>query len=297
LLLQQMLERGPHFQSSFRDKNSGSSSCKPVRIHGGRRHERRKIDGVIDVELRTRLEATANHHASTGVAGPDADGQGQRVGLQIADPYGVEAFVIDSEGRKKTAHADRRVLIRNEVNLRVIYLLLDLPMESAAARQLHHVRFEVCPGFKKPALSHGHQHHRSRNRGQVRVAPVEVGNKPGASLEYRYGLHITGLTLGLTQCVQGKEQYCSRCARQFSKTGLAKRQHATSSGWFNLGCQYFLVKAVLDSPHPQSNTLSRCFLIPSQWILGLPGNPASAVALQRIAYSLLFRLMLFFLGP
>src|SRR2546430_9113013 len=31
LLLQQMLERGPHFQSSFRDKNSGSSSCKPVR--------------------------------------------------------------------------------------------------------------------------------------------------------------------------------------------------------------------------------------------------------------------------
>src|SRR5438045_8714416 len=127
-----MLERGPHFQSSFRDKNSGSSSCKPVRVHGSRRHERRKIDGVIDVKLRTRLEATANHHASTGVAGPDADRQGQRLGLQILDTHRLEAFVIDSEGLKKTAHADRRVLIRDEVNLRVIYLLLDLPMQSAA---------------------------------------------------------------------------------------------------------------------------------------------------------------------
>ena len=67
-----------------------------------------------------RFETATQHCAVAGVAGTDADGQDERVGLQVADPDGVEAFIEDVEGREETAERDGHVGISDKVELGVV---------------------------------------------------------------------------------------------------------------------------------------------------------------------------------
>src|SRR2546427_5064307 len=84
LLLEQMLERSADLQAHVRNENPGAPSGQPVRVRGTRGRERRKVDGIVDVELRVRLKAAPKHRSRTRIAGANSDGRSEerRVGKE-----------------------------------------------------------------------------------------------------------------------------------------------------------------------------------------------------------------------
>src|SRR6266853_3696190 len=121
-----MLKRSPDFDSRFRNEDPHTSARKAARVEWTHSTQRSEIEGVIDVERRSRLEPASHHGSGAGVRRPNANRQDQRIGLQISDPNGVKPLVKYSKGSKESANRHGQVRIGNEIQLEIVDLLPNL---------------------------------------------------------------------------------------------------------------------------------------------------------------------------
>src|ERR1700739_4273949 len=123
LLLQQMLKRTAKLQSSSWHKYARAASRKPVGVQVACSGQRRKIDCVVQIDLRMCLESTAQHPSRAGIAWANSDGQDQWIRLQVSNPDRVEPFIKNAKGCQESSHRHRHPWVGDKVELHVFDFL------------------------------------------------------------------------------------------------------------------------------------------------------------------------------
>ena len=115
----------------------------------------------------------AAEHQSVTVGG--GEGKDQRVGLQGANPDGIEPLVEDAEGRQETAGGDRKKRVGDVVGLKVVEMLGDRTGIRATGGRTLELAFEFGAGFDEPVVAERNQQKRVDLRvDEVLAAADEV---------------------------------------------------------------------------------------------------------------------------
>lgn len=197
-----MLERAADFEARFGEEEAGAGAEGAL---GSERLEiagRGEIERIVDGDVAIGAEAAAEHGAGAGVARADADGKNQRVGLEIADPDGIEALVIDAERRQKSAGGDGQIWIGDEIDLGVFEFFFHLAVETGAARELHHVGLEGAAGFEEPAITEGDEDYAGEDWAEMGISALERGDEAGAAGEEGDGFVVVELLGSLVWSVE-----------------------------------------------------------------------------------------------
>ena len=136
------------------------------------------------------FETAPNHGSVARVARADADGEDQRVGLQVSNPDGIQPLIIDIERSEEAAERERNVRIGDEIELGVIDRFFNGPVEAALSGDLHEIQLEVASSFKQPALAKWDEANGGNYGAEVGFATVEGADESSATSEERDRLHI-----------------------------------------------------------------------------------------------------------
>src|ERR1700693_664178 len=138
----------------------------------------RDVGGIVDIGLGAYRKPPAQHRS---IARRSGDGQDQGVGLQRANPHGIETLIENSEGREKPSGGDSHVGTCDVVGLEVVEMLIHRAAEWPASRRTLELALKLAPGFHQPAVAERQKENRINLRIEERLARSHAGKKPGRS--------------------------------------------------------------------------------------------------------------------
>jgi len=106
--------------------------------------------------------------------------------LQVANPDGIQALVVDAKGRQESANGHGHGGADDVVGLKVVQFFSDLAAVRAVAPVLAlEVAFEFASGLDQPMVTEGDENYRIDFRDDLSLAGLNVGKETGVASEDR----------------------------------------------------------------------------------------------------------------
>ena len=192
------------------------------------------VDGIVHVGLGVDGKPPRNMAPSLGAV---LMGRIKRVGLQGANPDGIEALVKYSEGREEPARGDGDVRTGNVVDLSVVDVLIDWSAVGSATRRTLKLAFKFRSRLDQPAVSQGHKQNWI-DLGIDQILPTsdeaERADTAAQDRDWLFSVCSLGANASRTSAIEAKRddrhgQYQPPRARSFCYVSCDNRKPQSSS--------------------------------------------------------------------
>lgn len=155
IVLQRFLPRSTDLEAWCGKEESHAAADVTLGIYAVNANARRRnVDRVVHIGARVYGKTSAEHRT---VAGSGADGQNQRIRLQVSNPDGIQALIEDSEWREKAPRCNGQIWTRDVVHLCIIDVLVDRASVRPASRWPLKFSLKFRAGFDQPAIAEWNQ--------------------------------------------------------------------------------------------------------------------------------------------